>query len=86
MTQITYNNANAEERTKQLRSAKVEESRIQEWSRTQFENLPQPVQERQRLGVEPATTFVVSSTCLRILGHLSLKKYHAHNVVTSNLP
>jgi hypothetical protein len=46
MTQITYNNANAEERTKQLRSVKVEESRIQEWSRTQFENLPQPVQER----------------------------------------
>jgi hypothetical protein len=25
MTQITYNNANAEERTKQLRNAKVEE-------------------------------------------------------------
>jgi len=46
MTQITYNNANAEERTKQLRSAKVEEARIQEWSRTQFENLPQPVQEK----------------------------------------
>jgi hypothetical protein len=46
MTQITYNNANAEERTKQLRSVKVEESRIQEWSRTQFENLPQPVQEK----------------------------------------
>lgn len=46
MTQITYNNANAEERTKQLRNAKVEESSIQEWSRTQFENLPQPVQEK----------------------------------------
>jgi hypothetical protein len=46
MTQITYNNSNAEERTKQLRNAKVEESRIQEWSRTQFENLPQPVQEK----------------------------------------
>jgi hypothetical protein len=46
MTQITYNNANAEERTKQLRNAKVEESRIQEWSKTQFENLPQPVQEK----------------------------------------
>jgi hypothetical protein len=45
MTQITYNNANAEERTKQLRNAKVEESSIQKWSRTQFENLPQPVQE-----------------------------------------
>jgi hypothetical protein len=43
---ITYNNANAEERTKQLRNAKVEESRIEEWSRTQFENLPQPVQEK----------------------------------------
>jgi hypothetical protein len=40
MTQITYNNANAGERTKQLLNAKVEESRIQEWSRTQFENLP----------------------------------------------
>jgi hypothetical protein len=40
MTQIIYNNANAEERTKQLRNAKVEESRIQEWSKTQFENLP----------------------------------------------
>jgi hypothetical protein len=46
MTQITYNNANAEERTKQLRNAKVEESGIQEWSKTQFENLPQLVQER----------------------------------------
>ncbi len=40
MTQITCNNANAGERTKQLLDAKVEESRIQEWSRTQFENLP----------------------------------------------
>ena len=46
MIQITYNNANAEERTKQLRNAKVEESSIKEWSGTQFENLPQPVQER----------------------------------------
>jgi hypothetical protein len=46
MTQLTYNNANAEERTNQLRHAKVEESRIQEWSKTQFENLPQPVQEK----------------------------------------
>jgi hypothetical protein len=46
MTQITYNNANAEERTNQLRGAKVEEARIQEWSTTQFENLPQPVQEK----------------------------------------
>lgn len=46
MTQITYNNANAEERTKQLRNAHVEESKVQEWSRTQFENLPQPVQEK----------------------------------------
>ena len=46
MTQITYNNANAEERTKQLYNAKVEESRIEEWSKTQFENLPQPVQEK----------------------------------------
>ena len=46
MTQITYNNANAEERTKQLHNAKVEESKIQEWSKTQFENLPQPVQEK----------------------------------------
>lgn len=46
MTQITYNNANAEERTKLLRNAKVEESSIKEWSGTQFENLPQPVQER----------------------------------------
>ena len=33
MIQITYNNANAEERTKQLRNAKVEESKIQEWSK-----------------------------------------------------
>ena len=40
------NNANAEERTKQLHNAKVEESKIQEWSKTQFENLPQPVQEK----------------------------------------
>ena len=46
MTQLTYNNANAEERTKQLHNARVEESKIQEWSRTQFENLPQPVQEK----------------------------------------
>ncbi len=46
MTQITYNNANAEERTKQLHNAKVEESKIQEWSKTQFESLPQPVQEK----------------------------------------
>ena len=46
MTQITYNNANAEERTKQLHNAKVEESRIEEWSKIQFENLPQPVQEK----------------------------------------
>jgi hypothetical protein len=46
MTQITYNNANAEERTKQLHNAKVEESKIQEWSKTQFENLTQPVQEK----------------------------------------
>ena len=46
MTQLTYNNANAEERTKQLRNAKVEESSIQKWSRIQFENLPQPVQEK----------------------------------------
>ena len=34
MTQITYNNA------------KVEESKIQEWSKTQFESLPQQVQEK----------------------------------------
>jgi hypothetical protein len=46
MTQTTYNNANVEERTKQLHTAKVEESQIQELSRTQFENLPQPIQER----------------------------------------
>jgi hypothetical protein len=46
MTQTTYNNANAEDRVKQLRTAKVEESQIQELSKTQFENLPQPVQEK----------------------------------------
>jgi hypothetical protein len=46
MTQTTYDNANAEDRVKQLRSAKVEESQIQELSKTQFENLPQPVQEK----------------------------------------
>jgi hypothetical protein len=46
MTQTTYNNGNAEERAKQLRNAKVEESQIQELSRVQFENLPQPVQEK----------------------------------------
>jgi uncharacterized protein YxeA len=46
MTQITYNNANAEERTKHLLDARVEELKIQEWSRTQFENIPQPVQEK----------------------------------------
>jgi hypothetical protein len=46
MTQTTYNSANAEERTKQLHNAKVEESQIQELSRTQFEKLPQPIQEK----------------------------------------
>jgi hypothetical protein len=46
MTQLTYNKANAEERTKQLRNVKVEESRIQELSRAQFENLPQRLQEK----------------------------------------
>lgn len=46
MTQTTYNNANAEERSKQLRNAKVEEAQIQELSRKPFENLPQPVQEK----------------------------------------
>ena len=46
MTQLTYNNANAEERTKQLLNAKVEQSMIQELSRTQFKNLPEPVQEK----------------------------------------
>jgi hypothetical protein len=51
MTQTTYNNANAEERTKQLRNAKVEESQIQELSRTQFENLPQPIQEKLNASV-----------------------------------
>jgi hypothetical protein len=51
MTQITYNNANAEERTKQLRGAKVEDSRIQEWSKTQFEDLPQQVQEKLNASV-----------------------------------
>jgi hypothetical protein len=45
MTQLTYKIANAEEKTKQLLNAKVEESMIQELSRTQFENLPEPVQE-----------------------------------------
>jgi arylamine N-acetyltransferase len=29
-----------------LHNAKVEESKIQEWLKTQFENLPQPVQEK----------------------------------------
>jgi len=46
MTQITYNNANADERTNQLRTAKVEESQVQELSSKQFENLPLPVQEK----------------------------------------
>jgi hypothetical protein len=46
MTQLTYKNANDEERIKQLLNAKVEESRIQKLSRTQFENLPEPVQEK----------------------------------------
>lgn len=45
MTQIAYNNGNTDERAKWLRAAKAEESQIQELSRTQFENLPQPVQE-----------------------------------------
>jgi hypothetical protein len=46
MTQITYNNGNAEERVKQLRAAHVEESQIQALSRTQFAQLPQPIQEK----------------------------------------
>jgi hypothetical protein len=46
MTQTSYNNGNAEERAKQFRYAKVEESQIQELSRVQFENLSQPVQEK----------------------------------------
>jgi hypothetical protein len=46
MTQITYNNGNTDERAKWLRAAKVEESQIPDLSRTKFENLPQPVQER----------------------------------------
>jgi hypothetical protein len=46
MTQTTYNNANAEERAKQLRNAKVEESKIQVLSRTESENLPQLVREK----------------------------------------
>lgn len=41
-----YNNGNAEARTTQLRNAKVEESQIQELSRTQFEKLPEPIQEK----------------------------------------
>jgi hypothetical protein len=45
MTQITYNNSNAEESAEQLRNVKVE-SQIQELSGTQFENLPRPVQEK----------------------------------------
>jgi len=46
MTQTTYNNANAEDRAKQLRSVHVEEEQIQDLSRKQFENLPRPVQEK----------------------------------------
>jgi hypothetical protein len=46
VTQLTYKIANAEEKTKQLLNAKVEESMIQELSRTQFENLSEPVQEK----------------------------------------
>jgi len=43
MTQLTYNNANPEDRAKQLRTAHVEEAQIQDLSRKQFESLPQPV-------------------------------------------
>jgi len=46
MTQLAYTNANAEERTEQVHNVKVEESRIQDLSRAQFENLPQTVQEK----------------------------------------
>jgi hypothetical protein len=62
-THLIHNNANAEERTKQLRNVKVEESRIQELSRAQFENLSQPVQEKaKRVGIEQATfDFMISS-------------------------
>jgi hypothetical protein len=46
MDQTTYNNGKTEERAQQLRAAKVEEASIQELSRTEFEKLPQPIQEK----------------------------------------
>ena len=50
---VTYNNANAEERTKQLRNAKVEEPRIQEWSKTHLKIFQTGSGKVKRAGLEP---------------------------------
>jgi hypothetical protein len=58
MTQTTYNNGVAEERVKQLRDTKVEESQIQELSKIQFESLPKPVQEKaEHTGIRAGLSF-----------------------------
>ena len=41
---VTYNNADNTERTKQLRTAKVEESKIAGYANGRFESLPADVQ------------------------------------------
>jgi hypothetical protein len=46
MTQTTYNNANAEDRKNQLLNAKVDESMIQDLSRTPTANFSQAVREK----------------------------------------
>ena len=43
---VTYNNADNTERTKQLRNAKVEESKIAGFANGKFEALPQDVQNK----------------------------------------
>jgi len=42
----TYNNADNNERTKQLRTAKVEESKIAAYANGRFESLPSDVQNK----------------------------------------
>jgi len=43
---VTYNNADTNERTKQLRTAKIEESQIAGHAKARFETLPQDVQNK----------------------------------------
>jgi hypothetical protein len=62
MTQIIYNNANAEERTKQLHNAKVEESKIQEWSKTHLKTFRNRFRKAKRVGLEPTKFAFITYT------------------------